>query len=158
MKKPVAFVIGAVGAAAVSTAVFGAGVAHADALVGKTYSDATSKISGWNGKAIISTVVGDQLGTDQCIVSGWHKGAFLDGSGAARKNEYYLDLNCNQALAGPGDPGNSLATPQGQKAKKDIVAAENINKSPAWCNKSDKNMTWCVGVCQRTGLCDVTGS
>lgn len=154
MKKAIAFVTGGVGAAAAFSAVFSAGVAHADDLTGKTYSDAAAEIAKMNGKAVVSTVVGDQLAKDQCIVAGWHKGSFLDDKGAARGAEYLLSLNCNQALAAPGDPGNSLSTPQGQQRKKILHDAAIILDTPAACEQSDAMHTFCVNFCkEHSDLC-----
>jgi hypothetical protein len=108
-----------------------------------------------NGKAVVSTVVGDQLTKDQCIVAGWHKGSFLDDKGEARgTTEYLLDLNCNQVLAAPGQPGNSLATPEGQQRKKVLHDAAIILDTPAACEQSDSMHTFCVNFCEEhSDLC-----
>jgi hypothetical protein len=149
-------IVGAVGAAILSVAMLGSGVASADALTGKTYDEASGMISGWHGEPVIGTVSGDQLATDDCIVTSWQKSMFLNSSGDnSRSNEYVLHLNCNNRLASPGHPGNSLATPQGAAAKKDQRAAANINKNPAYCEQSDDIAQWCETVCKRTGLCEV---
>ena len=73
----------------------------------------------------------------------------------SRKNDYVLNLNCNNHLASPGHPGNSAMTPEGAKAKTEQQQAANINKSPAWCQTSDARLKWCEGVCKRTGLCEI---
>jgi hypothetical protein len=150
-------VLGAVGALVFSVIMFGSGVASAwDPLVGKTYDDAASTISGWNGKAVIGTVTGSQLQKGACIVTGWHKSIFLDASGKnTRPHEYLLSLDCNNHLAAPGHPGNSAMSPEGVKAKQEQAAAEAISKDPAYCQKDDATMQRCKGICQRTGLCEV---
>jgi hypothetical protein len=156
MGRLVVRILGAVGAAALSVAMFGAGVASADALTGKTYSDAAAQISEWNGEAVIGTVSGDQLRTDDCIVTSWQKSMFLDSSGDnSRSGEIVVHLNCNTYLATPGHPGNSLMTPQGAQAKKDQRAADTINKNPEYCDESDEIAQWCEKVCNRTGLCEI---
>ena len=149
-------ILGAAGAAAVSVAMFGSGVASADAFAGKTYSDAAATISGWGGTPVIATVSGDQLVTDDCIVTSWHKSMFLNSSGVNdRRAEYLLHLNCNAKVAAPGHPGNSSVSQQGVAAKKDEQAAATINKAPSICEKSDKFAAWCKRVCERTKLCEV---
>jgi hypothetical protein len=120
MGSMVARALGVVGAVILSVAMFGSGVASADALAGQTYSDAAAKISGWNGKAVIGTVSGNQLEMGDCIVTSWQKSMFLDSLGEdSRSNEYLLHLNCNNRLASPGHPGNSVMSPEGVAAKKD---------------------------------------
>jgi len=149
-------ILGAVGAAILSVTILGSGVASADALTGQTYDDAASKISEWNGTPVIGTVSGNQLQKGDCVVTSWHKSIFLDSSGDnTRGGEILLNLNCNNSLASPGHPGNSLMAPEGAKAKKDLTAAESINKDPSFCDKSDAIAQWCAGVCNRTGLCEV---
>lgn len=149
-------ILGVVGAAALSVTMFGSGVASADALTGKTYSDASAWISQRNGTPVIATVSGSQLETDDCIVTSWSKGGFLNSRGRAdRRGEYYLHLNCNNNVASAGHPGNSAMTPEGIKAKKEQKTAANINKNPAWCRKNEENLANCVKFCDRTGLCEV---
>jgi hypothetical protein len=149
-------ILGAIGAAALSVAMFGSGVAFADPLAGLTYSDAAAQLSEWNGEAVIGTVSGDQLRTDDCIVTSWQKSMFLDSSGDnSRSNEYVLHLNCNAYLASPGHPGNSLMTPQGAQAKKDQQQAASIDENPAWCQTSDKRLEWCEAICERTDRCEI---
>jgi hypothetical protein len=156
MGRLIVRVLGAIGAGMLSVATFGSGVAYADALTGQTYNDAVAKISEWNGEAVIATVNGGQLEMDDCIVAGWQRSIFLDSSGDnTRTREYLLHLNCNNSVATPGHPGNSAASPQGVKAKKDQEAAANINKNPDFCEQSDEIAQWCKGVCNRTGLCEV---
>src|SRR5262245_58916070 len=100
-------ILGAASAAALSAAMFGGGVASADAFSGRTYSDAAATISGWGGTPVVGTVSGDQLVLDDCIVTSWHKSMFLNSSGVNdRRAEYILHLNCNAKLASPGHPGN----------------------------------------------------
>ena len=134
-------IVGVVGAAAVSMAMFGSGVASADALTGKSYSDAAAWISGRNGTPVIATVIGSQLETDDCIVTSWHTSIFLDSSGDnSRSKEYLLHLNCNNLVASPGHPGNSAVTPEGALAKRQQERAANINAHPERCQKNEQTL------------------
>lgn len=135
----------------------GSGVASAyDPFVGKTYADASAGIAKRNGTPVVATVSGSALALDDCVVTSWARSNFLDSNGDnRRKNEYRLNLNCNNPIASPGHPGNSATTPEGIKAKKEQKSAATINKNPEWCKKNEKNMQYCVGLCNRTGLCDV---
>lgn len=156
MGSQVARILGAVGAATLSVAMFGSGVASADALIGTTYSDAAAKVSSWGGKAVVGTVSGDQLETGDCLVTAWHKSHFLNSSGRnERSNEYVLHLSCNNLLASPGHPGNSSVTPAGIGAKQDQITADAINTDPTGCYKNNDNLAYCQAVCKRTGLCQV---
>jgi len=153
-------IVGAVGAAALSVAMVGSGIASADALAGNTYADAAAKISSWKGTPVIATVSGDQLATDDCIVTSWHKSKFLDSAGRNdRPQEYLLTLNCNNSVASPGNPGNSAMSKEGAAAKraqeKDQQMVAAINKNPPWCHKSKDNLANCQKVCERTGACEV---
>ncbi len=111
-------------AAAVSSAVLGAGIAAADNdYVGQTYAEATKAISDAGGTETIATVVGDQVPTAQCRVTGSRNASFLDSSGNPG-GRVLLDLNCNADVASPGNPGNSAASPQGQQALQDQQAQQ----------------------------------
>ena len=162
MKNIIARGVGvvAVGAAAASMAVLGAGAATADALVGKTYEDARSTVSGdWNATPVLSTVNGDKLDLDSCIVASWTKSSAIDALGESTGTRVLLNLNCNAKVAQPGVPGNSAMTPQGKAAKKDIATANRIAADPekVGCFKNDDNLAYCKRVCSRTGLCEVDG-
>lgn len=133
---------------------FGSGSASADPLAGITYSAATEKIAGWGGTAVISTVNGSALETDDCIVSSWQKSMFIDPSWKGRNGEFLLNLDCNGLVAGPGHPGNSAMSAAGKKAKKDQLDASYIVKNPQVCEKNENTVAWCAQLCKRTGLCD----
>jgi hypothetical protein len=141
---------------AVSVAAFGGGVASADPLNGKTYSDAVSTIAGWSEKAtaVIATVSGSQVDTADCIVTSWHKSSFRDTSGVARSGEYLLNLDCNKRLASPGHPGNSSVSIQGRQEKKDEANAKYIATNPSICDKDENTVKWCTDLCTKTGLCE----
>jgi len=129
------------------------GIASADSLVGQRYSDASSTITGWGGTPIVSTVSGSQVAQADCLVSSWHKAIFRDSSGNSKNGQYLLNLDCNQALATPGHPGNSAMSPQGRQKIKDDSTAKYIAKNPSMCDKDQVTGEWCERVCNRTGLC-----
>jgi len=156
MGRLVARILGAAAGALVSVALLGHGVASADPLAGKTYDEAAAAISGWHGKAVIGTVSGNQLEKDDCMVASWQKSTYLNSSGDnLRSNEYVLHLNCNNYVATPGHPGNSVMTPQGSQGKEDREQALSIEKNPEWCQTTDQRLTWCMKICDRTGLCEI---
>jgi len=136
---------------------FGSGLASAaDPLVGKTYSDAASWISNRNGTPVVATVSGSQLALDECIVTSWHRGGYLNSQGKNdRRNEYYLSLNCNNPVATPGHPGNSVVTPEGATAKKERETALRFKEDQSWCHKSERNLSYCQRICKKTGLCEI---
>lgn len=134
---------------------FGSSVASAkDSYSGETYADVAAAIAGRNGKAIVATVDGSQLPSDDCIVASWTRGVFRDSSGQSRSHEYFLNLDCNQALASPGHPGNSLMSPAGRRAKLDEALARKIaiakDSTMEWC---DEHAARCQQVCKETKLC-----
>lgn len=146
-----------VSAIAVMVAAFSSGLATAaDPLIGKTYSDAASWISARNGTPVVSTVYGSQLALNDCVVTSWSRGGFLNSRGKDdRRNEYYVHLNCNNSVASAGHPGNSAVTPEGVKAREDQKTAARIAENPSWCERSDQNLSYCQRICKRTGLCEV---
>jgi len=136
VKKYMFVGIGAVGAAAASMALCGSGVASADnEYAGQTYAEAQRQIGESGGTATINTVVGDQLPTDQCRVSGSREGNYLDAVGTNVGGEVLLDLNCNADVASAGSPGNSLASPEGQQARQDQLAQQGAESQQ---NESDE--------------------
>ena len=157
MGSSVARVLCLVGGAIVLLAMFGSGIASAkDPFVGKTYDEAAAVISQRNGTPVVSTVTGDQLSTGDCIVTSWHSSKFLNSGGKNdRAGEFLLSLNCNNDVATPGHPGNSVMSPQGAQGKKDQEAAEVIAKRPGWCHTAEQRLQYCAKLCKRTGLCEV---
>lgn len=134
----------------------GSGLASADPITGKTYSEAVTAINNRSGTPVVATVSGSALALDDCIVTSWNQSIFLDTDGNnTRSREYRLNLNCNNPVATPGHPGNSVMSPQGVKAKKDQTSAANINKNPAWCKETEERLNWCTKLCERTGLCEI---
>ncbi|SBS72251.1 conserved exported hypothetical protein [uncultured Mycobacterium sp.] len=159
MKRSVVSV--AVAVLALVAGLIGAGIAAASGpnVVGSTYAKAAEKISNWGYTPVIASVVGDQLPTDDCIVTSSAQASNLDSSGRSRGKQLLVNLNCNAGLAGPGKPGNSLATPEGQKVRAIQLKGEGIsmdytkalqrNKAP-WC---EANAQRCQEICQQAGTC-----
>jgi hypothetical protein len=115
----------AVAATCTTLALLGGGTAAADnEYVGQTYADATQAITQAGMSETIATVVGDQLPTAQCRVTGSRSASFLDSSGNNPGGRVLLDLNCNADLAAPGNPGNSAAGPQDQQTAQDQQAQQ----------------------------------
>ncbi|WP_431238730.1 hypothetical protein ACQ86B_02445 [Mycolicibacterium aichiense] len=135
-------------------------------VTGYTYAKATETISAWGYAAVISSVVGDQLPTSDCIVTSSGMASNLDSSGRSRGKQVLLNLNCNQTLAGPGKPGNSAATPQGRQAKaiqdKADILSDDVTKSLAagktpYCGKGGVDTQACKDFCDKNaGVCSQT--
>ena len=122
--------------------------------VGQTYASASGSITSNGGTATIATVVGEQLSTDDCIVTGSKKASSLDSSGRSRGYEILLDLNCNQTLAAAGKPGNSAASVKGAEAMKVMGWIESWNQgSVDSCMKSADAANWCLSQCDKYGTC-----
>ncbi|CAN5393375.1 hypothetical protein BH09ACT8_BH09ACT8_45550 [soil metagenome] len=142
-------VVGVVVAALVLLiAASGLSTATTDPLIGKTYKEASGKVAGWGGTSVIETVIGSRLQSDDCIVSTWQKSSFIDIAGTKRNGEFRFNLNCNETVAAPGRPGNSVASPEGKTAKENIQTA-------AWCSKpAQANYAGCAGWCtNHEGMC-----
>lgn len=155
MKKLIARGVGvvAVALAATTMAMLGATAAHADTPVNKKYSDAQGIVKDWGSTPVLSTVTGDQLALDDCIVTSYTKSAAVSALGENSGSKVLLNVNCNAKVAQAGIPGNSAMTPQGKAAKQDIKVANQINKNPKGCYDSDDDLAYCKRVCNRTGLC-----
>jgi hypothetical protein len=131
---------------------FGSGVAHADPLVGMTYTAASAAVTKWGSTAIVSTVVGDSLVLDDCLVTSSRKTSDIKDN-FKHKSGYLLALNCNAKVAGPGTPGNSAASVAGRTEKKNSATAEWINTTSdgaKWCSDNLKD---CKNFCDAFGKC-----
>jgi hypothetical protein len=117
-----------------------------DALTGKTYADATEKIAGWNLKPVIASVVGSALPRDECIVTNWRKSGHLDDHGRSHHDTVLVSLNCNNRVAAPGLPGNSVATPEGKEEQRIQERADFINNHPEYCQRNPDS---CEQFCTR---------
>ena len=124
MKRFVMLTVGAAATAALMVPT--AAVAHADnEYAGQTYAQAQQAIQQAGGTDTVATVVGDQLPTTQCRVTGSRSANTLDPGGFnSGGGRILLDLNCNNDLASPGNPGNSAASPQGQQTLEDQQAQQ----------------------------------
>jgi hypothetical protein len=120
----------AAAAAAVSAALYGAGIAGAAPdVVGDTYSDAVAAIERQGGTAVIATRVGSGADADDCIVTNaWNAPFLRDGESAS--GEVMVALNCNGAVASAGTAGNSAASPAGREAKAAADEAAAAEKAP----------------------------
>jgi hypothetical protein len=110
----------AVGVAA--TISVGAGVAAAAPdVVGQTYKDAKSNIQASGAAVVVATKTGGLTELDECIVTqAWDKPSVTQPR-TTPKNEVWVALSCNAAVAKPGSPGNSAASPEGREA---LIAEE----------------------------------
>ena len=132
MKHLIVLEANAVGAIALSTALFGAGVAAAGDYDGQTYADAAAAIEESGGTPVVVTRVGDQLPQDECLVMNSQDHSFLrddpeDVYMLSVTDEVRLNLNCAGGFATATDPGSSLASPAGRAAKaaaEEAAAAE----------------------------------
>jgi hypothetical protein len=135
-----------IAATAFSIAMSGSGIAAADGISGQTYKKAAEYLGSEGAKVVVATVVGDKLPMDDCIVTHW-KASNTD------KSKFLVYLNCNEAVATAGAPGNSAQTPEGRAAKLDAKRAKNITEHPEICETSAAATDWCTQLCARTGLC-----
>ena len=151
MKRSVVAGLGSVASALILMPILGLGVASGDSqFSGQTYAKASEAVKSNGGTPVISTIVGSQLATDDCMVTNAHKSITLDSSGKSAHNGTWLfDLNCNQVVAGPGKPGNSAGTPEGADAKAIESQIKSWNGKPASCT----NPKWCLAMCDKYGGC-----
>jgi hypothetical protein len=134
MTKTLMVMAAAVGTA---TAVFGAGVAHAEQnLTGMKYSDAQSTLKSQGLTAQVSARVGDRLSEGDCLVTGLTKSATPDGGFHVRGAIVLVALDCNGVVATAGNPGYSAASPEGRAAVKEQQKQE-------WLKTPD-GQQWCV--------------
>lgn len=121
--------------------------------VGSTYEKASSQISAGGRTPVIRTKQGSYLPTDQCIVT---------GSRAVKGGKTFLDLNCNGGTAAGGHPGNSLASPAGQKAllamDRAVRMSKNYEQSLAQgktpsCFMDAGSTQWCAELCTSSRAC-----
>ena len=116
-------------AAACALACSASGVAHADnEYAGQTYAQVQQAIQQAGGTDTVASVVGDQLPTTQCRVTGSRTAGFLDSSGNGATGRILLDLNCNTDLSSPATPASSAAPPQDsqdQQAQQQAEAQQN---------------------------------
>jgi hypothetical protein len=151
VKRSVVAGLGSLVSALVLMPILGTGVACGDSQYsGQTFAKASDAVTSNGGTPVISTVVGSQLATEDCMVTNAHKSITLDSSGKSAHNGTWLfDLNCNQVVAEPGKPGNSAATADGANAKAIESQIKSWNSKPASCT----NAKWCLAMCEKYGGC-----
>jgi hypothetical protein len=119
-------------------------------LSGETYAKASQDIKGWGATAVIGTVVGDQVETDDCIVTRSRKPGYRNSSGTQDTSHIVLDLFCGASLAQNGKSGNSAASPQGRQEQRNLQGIEWINSDPKNC----AGQSWCKTLCDKyAGKC-----
>ena len=153
MLQAIVWRIGVVVLAACATFALTSGIATAnDPYTGKTFAYAAGKVSEKGGRPVVSTVVGDQLATQDCIVTSWRKATYAATDNFEHGNKDYLfALNCSAKLAAAGLPGNSLASEQGRAEKAIEVKADHYNSKPERCAKS---LASCQRFCEKNaGMC-----
>lgn len=135
---------GTLALSAAAALVLGTGTAVADPLVGKTLEDASATMSeNWDATPVVESVVGSLLERESCIVTSWHKSAYLDSSGNKRgTSNIYVNLNCNAAVATAGKPGNSAESEVGRLEAKNNETAEYFNTHPEYCLNNPENCDW----------------
>jgi hypothetical protein len=121
VKKLIGFGGGAIVAASAAMGLFGVGTAAAAPdVVGQTYADASQAISDDGGTAIVANTIGGRLPQDECIVTNAQDAPFIrdsEGEFGHAQDEVLLTLNCNGGYATAGNPGASVASPEGRAAK-----------------------------------------
>lgn len=129
MKKIIVLGGGAVGAAAVSMALFGTGVAAADDYAGETYADASSAAGDAGMTVVVAGRVGDKLSQDDCLVTRSQVAPFASANdGIHYDSQIQFYLNCNGGVASATTPGNSAASPTGREtiaAQQEAEAQQN---------------------------------
>lgn len=145
MKKFVARGVAVLSAVSATIVMGCSGIASADGIVGLTF-DKAKEAFGENATVVVSTVVGDQLPTEKCLVTSWRRSN--NGTGSI-----LVHLNCNAPVATAGTSGRSAATPEGKQAKLDAKRAANVAKDPSICERSAETAEWCTLLCDRTEQC-----
>jgi hypothetical protein len=125
----------AAAAMAVTTLTTGAlAYASPPSVTGKTYSDATTALSGAGFTPVVASTVGDQKAWPDCLVVNAVQQTVQPppNSSGSTKNEVLVSLNCYSTEASATSAGYSAASPEGkalaaaakQKADEEKAAAE----------------------------------
>jgi hypothetical protein len=151
VKRTVVAGLGSLVSALVLMPIIGTGVAcGAPPYYGQTFAKASDAVKSNGGTPVISTIVGSQLPTNDCLVTNAHKSITLDSQGhSAHSGTWLFDLNCNLLVAEPGKPGGSAATSEGADAKKIQGWIVGWNRKPEGCT----NPQWCLAMCDKYGGC-----
>ena len=96
----------------------GAGIASAAPdVVGQTYFDAKQTIQATGSQAVVATRIGGRADDDKCIVTNaWVRTSVTQVYEKPKYDAVLVALNCTAAVASPGSPGNSAASPEGRQA------------------------------------------
>jgi len=145
---------GAIGAMAVSTALFGTGVAAADGYAGMTYNDAASAASDNGLSVVVAARVGDKL-SDDCIVTRSQTPPFVSADdGSHRSGQVQFYLNCAGAYATATSSGASVASPEGRTAKaaaEEAAAAQSPLPTEQGIVCTGENTGECIGLAESSG-------
>jgi hypothetical protein len=123
--------------AVVSSAVAGA----APNVVGMTYDKAQDAVSQAGLTAEVSTSFGTELQQGDCIVANQGLRPASTFGQQSIPAKVLLSLNCDAPIASAAQAGNSAASPEGQKAKKEQAAEEwraNTADGQAWCTENKR--------------------
>jgi len=160
VKKLIVLGTGSVGTAAAAMALFATGIAAADDYAGQTYADASSAASDADQTVVIASRVGDWLAQDDCIVTSSQPAPFIHGDDFAHVTDTVeFNLNCTGAFATATNPGASVASPEGRKAKSTVeeAAAASGETSPGGVPTIDgipcagRNLGKCIGLAENAG-------
>ncbi|MDX1888191.1 PASTA domain-containing protein [Mycolicibacterium sp. 050158] len=125
---------------ALAVTMIGGSVAVASAapnVVGMTYDKAKAAVSQAGLTAEVSTSVGTELQQGDCVVAGQGLRPASTFGQQSVPSKVLLFLNCNASIASATQAGNSAASPEGQKAKKEQAAEE-------WRANTTDGQTWCT--------------
>ncbi len=116
--KSLTVLLGATAGVAATVSLSAGVAAAAPDVVGQTYKDAKNTIQSQGSAVVIATRTGGSADIDKCIVTNaWNKPSVTLPRQAPGPNEVWVALSCNAAIAGPGTPGNSAASPEGRQAQ-----------------------------------------
>ena len=137
MTKLLVLSAGAVAAAGASLFAFGTGLAAAQDVVGMTYADAQSELSG--STVILGTVVGDKLPLEECFVVSTSSPTFIDQGGSPRSGEIRLNLSCYPQPATAHNPGFSAGNNQPDaQAVRDAVEQQQAESEAGVTSESER--------------------
>jgi hypothetical protein len=140
MTKKLILLVAAVGTA---TTVLGAGVASADQdYSGMKYSKALQVLQSMGATAQVSAKVGDRLDEPDCLVTSYTKSAMpaIGFTADGPSQVVLVALDCNGAVATPGNPGYSAASPEGRAVIQEQKKLEWMasDEGQSYCEKAER--------------------
>jgi hypothetical protein len=105
-----------------------------------TFDKAQEAVAAAGGTAEVVSRTGSSLEQSDCIVVNQAVRDEVQFGREYTPSKVLLSLNCNAALATPGHPGNSAASPAGRAATKE-QQAEAWRETPAgqqWCQQAQR--------------------